>query len=195
MVSVTRWLLLGSTALLMAGCAQFSPQQIEFKPSVSAGSLPSGAGTTVSVVAEDRRTSSRIGVRGGTYSQSSEISARGDLRGALQQMSEKVMDQSGYQRVQMDPDVELTFSLDELTYEVADIDAARKKATGAARLSVQALANGSVYSNSFRAQRSIETLRYPSEEENSGLMNYVFEAALELMYADQGLESFLNQLR
>jgi uncharacterized lipoprotein YajG len=134
-------------------------------------------------------------VRGGTYSQSSEISARGDLRGALQQMSEKVMDQSGYQRVQMDPDVELTFSLDELTYEVADIDAARKKATGAARLSVQALANGSVYSNSFRAQRSIETLRYPSEEENSELMNYVFEAALELMYADQGLESFLNQLR
>jgi uncharacterized lipoprotein len=195
MLSVTRGILLAGGALLLAGCAQFSPQQIQFQPSLDSNSLPSGAGTTVTVLAEDRRSSSEIGVRGGAYSSSSVISASGDLRRDLQQLSERVLERAGYNRVDMNADVELTFAIEELSYQVVSIDAARKEATGAARFSVEAVGNGTVYSNSFRAQRTIETLRYPSEEENSDLMNYVFDAALERMYADPGLESFLNQRR
>lgn len=193
MLTAIRGLWVGSAALLLAGCAQFSPQQIQFQPSLDAGSLPSGNGASVFVFAEDRRSSNQIGVRGGAYSDSSVISARGDLRADLQQLSEQVMDRAGYQLVEMNADVELTFALEELSYHVTSIDAARKEATGAARFSVQAVADGAVYSNSFRAQRMIETLRYPSEEENAELMNYVFDAALERMFADPGLESFLNQ--
>lgn len=193
MLTVIRGLWVGSAAVLLAGCAQFSPQQIQFQPSLDPESLPSGNGTAVTVTAEDRRNSNEIGVRGGTYAQSSVISARGDLRADLQQLAEQVMDRAGYQRVEMNPDVELTFTLEELSYQVTGIDAARKQATGAAEFSVEAVADGAVYSNSFRAQRMIETLRYPSEEENAELMNHVYDSALERMFADPGLESFLNQ--
>lgn len=193
MLTVIRGLWVGSAALLLAGCAQFSPQQIQFQPSLDPKSLPSGNGTTVTVMAEDRRNSSEIGVRGGTYAQSSVISARGDLRADLQQLAERVMDRAGYRRVEMSPDVELTFTIKALSYRVTGIDAARKEATGAAELSVRAVADGAVYSNSYRAQRMIETLRYPSEEQNAELMNYVYDAALERMFADPGLEAFLNQ--
>lgn len=193
MLTAIRGLGLRGAALLLVGCAQFSPQQIEFQPSLDEDGLPSGNGASVYVAAEDRRASDQIGVRGGAYSDSSVISAGGDLRADLQQLSEQVMDRAGYQLVEMNADVDLTFALEELTYQVTSIDAARKQATGAARFSVQAVADGAVYANSFRAQRMIETLRYPSEQENAELMNHVFDAALERMYADPGLESFLNQ--
>jgi len=195
MLSVTRGIILTGVSLLLAGCAQFSPQQIKFQPAIDPNNVPSGTDTTVTVVVEDRRSGSEIGVRGGAYANSSIISASGDLRGTLQQLSEKVLERAGYNLVELGGKVQLTFALEELSYQVVSIDAARKEATGAARFSVQAVGSDAIYSNSFRAQRTIETLRYPSEEENSELMNYVFDAALERLFGDPELEKFLNLSR
>lgn len=190
---INRTVLATVAILLMAGCAQLSPQQVAFNPELSDESIPNGAGTTLMVEVEDRRPNNEIGRRGGAYPESSTITPQGNLGDRLRELTEEVIQRAGYQQVDMNPEVELNVSLDELKYTVEDIDATRKGATASAQFSVQAVRGGSVYSNSFRAQRSIETLRYPSTEENSDLLNHVFDAALERMFADPGLEAFLNQ--
>lgn len=190
---LTRLAMAAMTTMALAGCAQFSPQQVTFTPDIPAESVPEGNGTTLWIEVVDKRKSNEIGRRGGVYADSSTITPAGNLQQTLQQIAERVLDNAGYQRVDMSPEVELTLTLDELSYIVEDVDAARKEATAAARISVKAVKDGAIYNNSFRAQRSIETLRYPSTEENSDLLNYVFDAVLERAFADPGLESFLNK--
>ncbi len=189
LITVCTWL----AALAVSGCAQLSPQQVTFSPSIPAESIPSGDGATVTLAVEDRRGSNEIGQRGGVYEESSSITPKNDLQSVLASIGEKVLDRAGYQQVELDPEVELVVALEELSYELADVDAARKEATAAAEISVQAVRDNKVYNNSFRALRRIETLRYPSEEENSELLNHVFNGVLKRAFADPGLEAFLNE--
>lgn len=179
--------------LLVAGCAQLSPQQVSFDPTLNVDAVPKGSGTTVWVDVEDRRQNNEIGRRGGTYPESSVITPKGNLREKLRQITEEVIDRAGYQRVEMNPEVEITVSLDELIYELEEIDATRKSAMATAKVSIKLVRDMASYSNSFRTQRTIETFRYPSEEQNEELLNKVFESALQRMFSDPGLADFLNQ--
>lgn len=144
------------------------------------------------VEVSDRRSSAVIGQRGGTYADSSRISASDDLRQMLEDLATEVLTQGGYRPDGMSADMQMMIYLDELSYELEDLDATRKRATGAARVSVEVIRDRSTYSNSFRAQRSIETFRYPSEARNEELLNQVFETVLNRMFADPGLENFMN---
>ncbi|MHA7878180.1 MAG: YajG family lipoprotein [Saccharospirillum sp.] len=178
--------------MLLAGCAQLSPQQVTFSPSIDQSSVPQGNGAGLFVKVTDRRTSPVIGQRGGTYGDSSNLTAANDLRQMLENLAEQVLEQGGYRLDGMSGDLQMVIYLDELSYQLEDIDAARKRATGAARISVEVFRDRSNYANSFRAQRSIETFRYPSEERNAELMNQVFETVLNRMFSDPGLENFMN---
>lgn len=178
--------------VLLAGCAQLSPQQVTFQPDVPESAIE-GDGSTLWIDIEDNRPTNVIGQRGGVYAKSSDITPAGNLRDLLRSTAESVLVDAGYQLVDMSPDVELTLALDELSYRLEDVDAARKEATGAAKISIQAVRGGTVYSNSFRSQRSIETLRYPSTEENTELLNHVFNAVVERALTDPGLQAFLNE--
>ena len=190
---LTRMAMAAMTTLAMAGCAQLSPQQVKFTPDIPAQTVPAGHGTTLWVEVQDKRKSNEIGRRGGVYADSSTITPAGNLRDTLQRIAERVLDEAGYQRVDMSPEVELTLTLDELSYIVEDVDAARKEATAAARISIKAVRDGKIHTNSFRIERSKETLRYPSTEENSDLLNYVFDAVLERAFSDPELRAFLSQ--
>lgn len=192
MNTMIRTMLALTVVAVASGCAQLSPQQVAFDPSLDAEAIPKGGGTTVSIEVKDRRKSNEIGTRGGTYPESSVITPKGDLRAKLLQITEEVINRAGYRQESMNPEVAMTVSLDELSYSLEDIDAVRKSATAAAKMSVQLSRNGASYSNSFRAQRTKETFRYPSTEENAELLNYVFESALERMFADPGLAKFLD---
>lgn len=177
---------------LLSGCAQFSPQQVEFTPSIDQASVPTGNGAGILVDVTDRRSNSVIGHRGGTYAQSSSISASNDLRRLIEDLAEEVLTEGGYRLDGSSVDLQMTIYLDELSYQLEDLDAVRKRATAAARVSVEVTRDRSNYSNSYRAQRSIETFRYPSETRNDELLNRVLETALNRMFSDAGLENFLN---
>ncbi|MCH8532684.1 MAG: YajG family lipoprotein [Saccharospirillum sp.] len=179
-------------AAMLAGCAQFSPQQVEFTPSIEQTSVPQGNGAGILVNVTDRRSSTVIGYRGGTYAESSSITASNDLRRLIENIAEDVLTRGGYRLDGSMVDMQMTIYLDELSYQLEDLDAVRKRATGAARVSVEVFRDRSNYSNSYRAQRSIETFRYPSEERNDELLNRVLETALNRMFSDAGLENFMN---
>lgn len=177
---------------LIAGCAQLSPQTIAFEPVVSPDALPAGNGRGFWVEVEDRRASTVIGQRGGTYANSSQITASGDLRQQLEDQIVGALEVAGFEEVEMNADLEWTVTLEELSYELVDIDAARKEARVAAELSVEVTKPNSSYSNSFRSQRSSEFFRYPNEQENEDLLTEVFDAAIERMFNDAGLKRFLR---
>lgn len=192
MTHMTRAALAGLLTLVLAGCAQLSPQQVTFQPDVPESSIQ-GDGSSLWIDIEDNRPSNVIGQRGGVYAKSSDITPAGDLRELLRNTAENVLRDAGYELVEMNPDTELTISLDELSYKVEDIDAARKEATASAKISIQAVKGGTMYSNSYRSRRTIETLRYPSTEENSEILNHVFNSVVERALSDPGLQAFLNE--
>ncbi|GGX74018.1 YajG family lipoprotein [Saccharospirillum salsuginis] len=189
---LTRAALAGAMTLLLAGCAQLSPQQVTFEPDVPESSIQ-GDGSTLWVDVEDNRPSNVIGQRGGVYEDSSDITPAGNLRELLRTTAEETLREAGYELVEMNPRIEFTLSLDELNYAVEDVDAARKEATASAKISIQAVKGGTIYSNAFRSQRTIETLRFPSPEENSEILNHVFNAVVERALTDPGLQAFLNE--
>jgi len=192
MIPMTRAALAGVMTLLLAGCAQLSPQQVTFEPDVPESSIQ-GDGSTLWVDVEDNRPSNVIGQRGGIYEDSSDITPAGNLRELLRATAEDTLREAGYELVEMNPRIEFTLSLDELNYRVEDVDAARKEATASAKISVQAVRGGTIYSNAFRSQRTIETLRFPSTEENSEILNHVFNAVVQRALTDPGLQAFLNE--
>lgn len=193
---MTRTLQLALTAtlaVLITGCAQLSPQQIAFEPRVSSDALPAGDGRTFWVDVEDRRPDNEIGTRGGTYPKSSTITSASDLRDNLADQFIGALEAAGYDEVTMNAELEWTVALDELSYELVDLDAARKEATAVASMSIEVVRGGSTYSNSFRARRTSEHFRYPSEEENEELLQGVFDQVLERMLNDAGLNRFLDR--
>lgn len=185
-------LMLSLVATVLAGCAQLSPQQIAFEPVVSPDSLPAGNGRTFWVDIEDGRSSTVIGQRGGVYENSSAITASGDLSKQLQDQLVGALEVAGFEAVEMNADFEWTVTLEELSYELVDIDAARKEAKVAAEVSVEIVKANSSYANSFRSQRSAEFFRYPDEQENEEMLTETFDAAIERMFNDAGLNRFLR---
>lgn len=192
MKSVLKPVLMLSLLALLAGCAQLSPQQIAFDPVVSPDNLPAGNGRTFWVNVVDGRSSSVIGQRGGVYQNSSAITASGDLRKQLQNQLIGALEVAGFEAVEMNADFEWTVTLDELSYQLIDIDAARKEAKVAAEVSVGIVKGNSNYANSFRSQRSSEFFRYPDEADNETLLTETFDAAVESMFNDTGLNRFLR---
>ncbi|WP_108125374.1 YajG family lipoprotein [Saccharospirillum mangrovi] len=192
MKSVFKPVLMLSVLALLAGCAQLSPQQIAFQPVVSADSLPAGNGRTFWVDVVDGRSSSVIGQRGGVYENSSAITATGDLRQQLEDQIVGALEVAGFEAVDMNADFEWTVTLEELSYQMNDIDAARKDAKVAAEVSVEIVKANSSFANSFRAQRSKEFFRYPDEAENEAMLTETFDDAIERMFSDAALNRFLR---
>lgn len=192
MKAVLKPVLMLSLLAVLAGCAQLSPQQIAFEPVISPDSLPAGNGRTFWVDVEDGRSSTVIGQRGGVYENSSAITASGDLRKQLQDQIVGALEVAGFDAVEMNAEFEFTVTLDELSYLLVDIDAARKEAKVAAQVSVEVIKANSSYTNSFRSQRSAEFFRYPDEAENETLLTETFDAAVERMVNDAGLIRFLR---
>lgn len=192
MKSVLKPVLLLSVAAVLAACAQLSPQQIAFEPVVSPDNLPAGNGRTFWIDIKDGRSSAVIGQRGGVYENSSAITAQNDLRKQLEDQITGALEVAGFEAVEMNAEFEWTVTIEELSYEMNDIDAARKEAKVAAELSVDIVKANANYTNSFRAQRSSEFFRYPDEAENEAMLTETFDAALERMFNDPALNRFLR---
>ena len=174
------------------GCAQLSPQQIDFKPSISTANLTKGAGTT-SLMVVDQRADKVIGYRGGVYEDTSTIVAMRPLDKVIEALAIKVLEQKGIEISTAFPEMSLTINIDKLSYVTEDLKASLKRTTALAAVSVEVRKGNKTFTNGFSSSQYIETVGYPSKEKNEVLLNEVFEAVLQRMFTDAKLNSFLSQ--
>jgi uncharacterized lipoprotein len=175
----------------MAGCAQLSPQQVAFAPTIPTEQLIQGQGT-VSLAVTDNRATATIGLRGGTYAESSIISAQYSLQEAIESLATQVLVKAGMTLTSTLPDTQIEISLDQLTYSVSPQRANIKRSTALAAISVKVERDNATYVKNHRTTQYIDTVGYASEKKNAALLNEVFDTVLENLFSDAGLEAFLS---
>jgi len=178
--------------LLFVGCAQLSPQQIDFKPSIATDNLVQGSGTA-GLVVTDNRNDKIIGYRGGAYEETSTIVALRPLDKVIEALTIKVLQQSGIEISTAFPEMNININLDKLSYITEDVKASIKKTTALAAISIEVNKNNTTFTNGFSSSQYIETVGYPSEEKNEILLNDVFESVLQRMFSDPKLNQFLSE--
>ena len=177
--------------LFMASCAQLSPQQVDFAPTIRTDRLIQGQGT-VSLAVIDKRPSATIGLRGGAYAQSSTISAQAPLRELIERLATQVLVKSGMTVTTRLPETRIEISLEQLSYAVTPLRASIKRSTASALVSVQVERGNMTYVKNHSTSQYIDTVGFASEEKNSVLLNEVFATVLERLFSDDGLETFLS---
>jgi uncharacterized lipoprotein len=180
-----------SVVLLMASCAQLSPQQVDFAPTIRADRLIQGQGT-VSLEVTDTRPDTTIGMRGGVYAQSATITAQAPLRELIDSLAKQVLAKVGMTITTSLPDTRIEITLDQLTYAVTPQRASIKRSTATATISVKVERGNVTYVKNHTTSQYIDTVGYASEEKNSALLNEVFDTVLENLFTDAGLETFLT---
>ena len=184
--------LIASTIILLtAGCAQLSPQQVAFAPTIPADQLIQGQGT-VSLVVTDKRPTTTIGLRGGTYAESAVISAQYSLQEVIENLATQVLAKSGMTLTSTLPDTQIEISLDQLTYSVTPQRVNIKRSTALAAISVKVERDNATYVKNHKTTQYIDTVGHASEEKNAALLNEVFDTVLENLFSDAGLEAFLS---
>jgi uncharacterized lipoprotein len=179
-------------AVVSVGCAQLSPQQISFQPTIPTDSLITGEGTT-SLEVNDTRSDKVIGVRGGTYEQTSTIVSKEPLDDVIRSLAMQVLEKTGMEISTAFPDMEMAISLDKLSFISEDLKASVKRSTAVAAVSIRVKKGTVVYENGYKTTQYIDTVGYPNEEKNEELLNNVFDAVLERLFSDSALETFINK--
>lgn len=183
-------LALAMAATLIVGCAQLSPQQIDFQPSIPTEGLVSAQGTT-SLMVVDQRPNQVIGIRGGAYAQTSTIVAKKPLVEVIESLAQQVIEKTGLEFSTAFPELEMIIKLDELSYLTEDVKASIKRSTAVAKVSIVVKKDNKTFENSYKTSQYIETLGYPKEVKNEELLNAVFDSVLERMFSDEAIETFL----
>ena len=124
------------TGFLFVGCAQLSPQQIDFKPSISTKNLIKGSGRP-GLTVSDNRNDKIIGYRGGVYQDTSTIVALRPLEKVIEALAIKVLEQTGIEVSTSFPDMSIKINLDKLTYVTEDVKASIKRTTAEAAVSIE----------------------------------------------------------
>jgi uncharacterized lipoprotein len=177
-------------AMLTVGCAQLSPQQIDFQPSIPTDGLIQGEGTT-SLMVVDARVDKVIGIRGGAYAQTSTIVAKAPLEQVIESIAIQVLEKTGFELSTTFPDMDIAILLNDLSYKTEDAKASIKRSTAVAQVTIQVTKGNVTFENGYRTSQYIETVGYPSDEKNEKLLNNVFDAVLERMFSDETLEAFI----
>jgi uncharacterized lipoprotein len=175
----------------VVGCAQLSPQRVDFQPTISTESLVTGSGKA-SLLVEDRRSDKVIGMRGGAYQQTSVIESDKPLDKVIESLAVQVLEKAGIELSTTFPDYDIEISLDKLSYITEDQKASVKRTTVSAAVSIQVKKGSSTFENGYTSTKYEDTLGYPSEEKNSELLNSVFDAVLQRMFSDPDLDKFID---
>ncbi|EAR08019.1 YajG family lipoprotein [Reinekea blandensis] len=188
---LTRWVMLLSVVWVFVGCAQLSPQQVRFSPSLETDQLITGNGTA-SLIVEDKRADKVIGHRGGVYEDTSVIVPERPLTAVIEEMALQVMAQAGVEISTAFPDYDVAIQLDKLSYMTENRNASIKRTTAAAAISIRVRRDNTTFENGYSTTQYIETVGYPSEEKNEELLNNVFESVLQRMFSDPELDVFIE---
>jgi len=183
-------LMASTIVLLMAGCAQLSPQQIAFTPTIPIDQLIQAQGTA-SLTVSDQRLATTIGLRGGAYAESALITAQYSLQEVIENLASQVLAKAGMTLTSTLPDAQIEISLDQLSYNVTPVRANIKRSTALAAISVKVERGNATYVKHHKTTQYIDTVGYASEEKNAVLLNEVFDTVLQNLFSDAGLEAFL----
>lgn len=189
--NTAKWLAV-MAIVVVSGCAQFSPQQVRLSPALAADNLIQGSGT-MSLTIVDGRASEVIGSRGGSYPETSIITAQPKVVDVVNSLATQVFARSGFEVTNSLPEQQVTIRIVELSYVTEPAKASVRKNTASAAIAIEVSKDNVSYQNNYRTTRFVETLGYPSEEENTELINSVLQAVLERLFSDRELEAFLNR--
>ena len=185
-------LLIVTLLLSSFGCAQLSPQQIDFKPTIGTDHLIKGQGS-VELMVVDARLDRIIGTRGGTYKETSTITAARPLAQVIEQLALKVMTEAGLEVTSNFADYQMQIRLDELSYKTEKYRPSIKRTTVNARITVEVSNGNRTFKNSYQSSQYQDTVGYPSEDKNAELLNAVFNNVLNGLFNDAALSEFLQQ--
>jgi len=95
-VSALKQSLLIAFAVSFIGCAQLSPQQVTFTPSIPTDNLIQAEGSA-SLTVMDKRKDNIIGYRGGSYAETSTIQSKHPLDEVIEAIALQVLEKTVYQ--------------------------------------------------------------------------------------------------
>lgn len=180
---------LTASLLLLAACA-LSPQIVSIQPDVQVAHPATHKGVLALEVA-DVRGSKVLGQRGGVYGDTSDISTRGDIAGAVRQSLATALDKMGYEVIADQSVPALRVEIAELGYRVIEDKLTRHIETRAA-VNAVFKKEQQTFTNTYAVTRNKEMLTAPDERENTKLINATLAAALQQMLEDAKLFSLMD---
>lgn len=194
-IRMRRWwktALVFGAILFAVGCAQLSPQRVDFQSSISDEQLIQTQGKA-SLTVSDNRDDPVIGYRGGVYAQSATIEFNQSVTKVVEEVAINTLGQMGLEVDTIFPDVDINIAIDRLTYKTENKTAGVKRYTVSAALSIAVQRGNETYQRQYAQTEYRETFGYPSEERNSEILNRVLNSVLERMFSDPETEAFLNR--
>ncbi|MFY0665627.1 MAG: hypothetical protein JXQ97_13460 [Natronospirillum sp.] len=175
------------------GCA-VSPQQINIEPRSDATFSGSGAGTSVNLQVRDNRGTNALGSLGGTYPETSMLTASNDVAADLGNLLRQKLTSAGYVVTTNNADFNLVVSLNELSYEYATAAVVAREVQTVAELAFRAEnASGMSYREGrFRTPKTQPRATRPTPEENKEFLEEVLTETIDRLLAHQPLVEFLR---
>ena len=181
-----------AATLVMAGCA-ISPQQIAVEPGTDE-SFPSAAssGITVSVETNDTRESSELGSLGGTYDETSALTATNDIAADLGAVISDKLTEAGYDVVDGDAQFRMVITLTELSY-VREPGTLSSEVRVVADMDMRIEDDNGFLERSYRSGSNQTRITRPSEANNKMFLEEALNDSLSRLVRDQRLHTFLSR--
>ncbi len=177
-------------ALALSACA-VSPQQIEVTPESSA-SFASAASSDIRINLQvrDTRDSMVLGTLGGTYGDSSTLSASNNVAQDIRDVLQSKLIEAGYVVGAEDSDFRMDVSIQTLSYELADQGLGSEVRTSA-ELAVRVEDNDGFLTRSFRSGSNQSRVTRPTAGDNRMFLQEALNDSLSRLISDQQLNQFL----
>lgn len=187
---LTRFLPLLGVALFVAGCA-VSPQQVAVEPRTDE-SFPSAAssGISVNVLVRDTRETAELGSLGGTYPESSMLTASNNITGDIQALLAGKLVDAGYDVVTEGARFQLRVDLRELSYE-RDSSGVGSEVRVVADLLARIEEGSAYFENTYIERQSQTRATRPTAEDNKMFVEETLNASLDRLVRSQRLNEFL----
>lgn len=189
-MKLTRILPLLGVALFVAGCA-VSPQQVAIEPDVDER-FPSASsdGITVSVRVQDSRPTTVLGTLGGTYSDSSTLTASNDIVADMETLLAGKLTDAGYDVVSEGARFQLRVDLRELSYE-RDTTGVGSEVRVVADLGMRIEEGSASAEQNHRRSRNQSRATRPTQEDNKMFVEEVLSEAISGLVRGERLNAFL----
>lgn len=179
------------TALVLVGCAK-SPQQVSFDAAPTQSALWAGKGAIAELQVVDARSTTNIGSRGGIYKATSTLSLDNRATEDMSIYLQSRLLSAGFKLGNVNPATSWTVKLTELTYDYVKVKGVRDQVDVYCGISVEIVRGLSTYTNTYNASISNEVLTLASNNQNQAWVNAAINAALDQLFQDQGIASFVK---
>lgn len=189
-MKLTRLLPLLGVVLFVAGCA-VSPQQVAVEPHTDE-SFPSAvsSGITVNVLVRDMRDTAVLGSLGGTYPESSMLTASNNVTGDIRDLLADKLAEAGYEVVDEDARFQLRVDLRQLSYE-RDSSGVGSEVRVVADLLARIEEGSAYFENTYIERQNQSRATRPTAEDNKMFVEETLNASLDRLVRSQRLNEFL----